>query len=199
MRYLNAKIGSAVAIASIVATVIAPVSLASTDIVVAQNGAKSDNTVKVNNTDKTIVNQSNETVVINDVKTSSNTGGNDANMNTGGDVTVKTGDTKTKVNVTTTGSVNKATLANSCGCEDDTTVTVEKNGAKSDNTVKLNNGSVKKVNQGNSTLVVNKVKTSSNTGGNDANKNTDGKTTVNTGNEKTKVNVTTTGSKNVLK
>lgn len=79
-----------------------------TTVKVKDNGAFSDNDVKVNNGKKTPVNQGNASAIINLVGASSGTGWNDANHNTGGDqqTTVKTGKSKTKVKINNTGSSN---------------------------------------------------------------------------------------------
>lgn len=72
---------------------------------VSDNGADSTNTVKVKNTNKTVVEQTNETLVVNGTLVAQNTGGNTANSNTGdGSVSVDSGDASSTVtNVVTTG------------------------------------------------------------------------------------------------
>lgn len=75
------------------------------DVTVKKNGADSTNTVKITSKNKTVVNQTNETLVINGVLVAQNTGGNSANSNTGdGGVDVDSGDADSTVtNTVTTG------------------------------------------------------------------------------------------------
>lgn len=71
---------------------------------VKNNGADSTNTVKITNESKFKAIQTNETLVVNGTLVDQNTGGNRANNNTGGDVTVDSGNaTSTVTNNTTTG------------------------------------------------------------------------------------------------
>lgn len=72
---------------------------------VKNNGADSTNKVKITSKSRTVIDQSNETLVINGVLVAQNTGGNHANSNTGdGNVDVNSGDADSTVtNETTTG------------------------------------------------------------------------------------------------
>src|SRR6202000_2784156 len=62
-----------------------------TDVTVSGNGEKSTNTVKVTNSSSNSVTQFNGVLVVNGVWTVQNTGGNNANANTGGDVMITSG------------------------------------------------------------------------------------------------------------
>lgn len=76
-----------------------------TTIEISKNGADSFNKVKLKTVNSTKVKQTNESVVLNNIQTYSNTGWNTAKNNTGDDTSIETGNTDTTVNVgTETGS-----------------------------------------------------------------------------------------------
>jgi hypothetical protein len=75
-------------------------------------------------------------------------------------------------------------------------VTVQGNGANSDNTVVITNSNTTSVTQSNSSSVVNSVDANSNTGGNTANGNTGGDTSVQTGAASTTVTIKNKGNVN---
>ena len=181
--------------ASLFAAAFAPAAaFADTSVVIKDNGADSFNLAVVKSKNKTKVQQYNGTVVINKVGVWQNTGGNSANYNTGGSTTVNSGNaTSTVTNNTTTGG-NSASV-NPCGCpQGDITVKITDNGADSTNIVVVKDTNVTKVEQINETLVVNKVWVGQNTGGNEANYNTGGNVSVDSGNATSTVtNNTTTG------
>lgn len=77
-----------------------------TNVTIAGNGAFSWNGALVVSSNKNIVNQSNTTLVTNNVASVSNTGGNDANFNTGGSTGIMTGGASTSTTITTTGGSN---------------------------------------------------------------------------------------------
>src|SRR6266705_803537 len=87
----NIKLGAAVAVATFVASVIAPAGLADTGITIVGNGANSTSNVTVNNTSNVSVNQTNDSTIVTDVNSTASTGGNDASFNTGGDTSIITG------------------------------------------------------------------------------------------------------------
>lgn len=68
-------------------------------------------------------------------------------------------------------------------------VHVSGNGSGSDNTVRVSHRHSMSVSQSNSANINNSVHVSSNTGGNDANYNTDGESTIHTGNANTRVGI----------
>lgn len=197
MNKFDIKLGSAVAIATFVATVVAPIGLADTTVDVSGNGVKSDNYVSVNNTNGVTVNQTNNSKVTNSITVKQNTGGNKASGNTGGDTTVTTGNTTSNVEIFVGGSTNDAVSEGCNTCAANTTVNVTDNGKKTDNTVKVNNGNKKVVNQKNNNTVVNTGKIKQNTGKNKAKNNTNGTTNVTTGHSNSNVTVNVTGASNL--
>lgn len=81
------------------------------DITIQGNGARSTNTVIAVNKNKTKVSQFNGTLVVNGTHVSQNTGGNQANGNTGnGGVTVDSGNASSTVTNTTTTGGNELNL-----------------------------------------------------------------------------------------
>lgn len=107
------KIGTAAA--SIVATgmLLAPATLADTTCTISGNGANSHNrcTITTNGGSRSCRRlrcassgsaQSNWANISNTVKVKSSTGGNDANANTGGDVSITTGDSNVNITITNT-------------------------------------------------------------------------------------------------
>src|SRR3990172_10232018 len=90
MTKLQRIIASAVASGSLLASAVLPL-MAQTTIVISGNGAGSDNSAVVTQTSVTTVTQSNEAEVTNNVEAEAETGENEANFNTGGDVTISTG------------------------------------------------------------------------------------------------------------
>jgi hypothetical protein len=199
----NYKLGGAVAVASFVATVLAPAGLAETTVTVTNNGAVSNNTVNVTNSGgngSTNVKQTNDSTIVNGVTVHQNTGKNTASYNTGGDTTIVTGDANSDVNVTVGGSSNTALGNEGCGCSvASTIVTISDNGAASNNKVTVKNGSNSNGNGGsqkNKSYIVNSVDVHQVTGKNKAKFNTGGSTGVGTGNSTSNVTVNVTGSAN---
>ena len=167
------KLGTVIATAALFGSVLAPAAFADT-ITVAHNGAGSDNDVSLSNKNSLKVYQSNVTVVGTHIYQYANTGHNEANGNTGGDVSINTGDASNKAHVEVAGGNNSVILPEQCGCRHDTEIKVKDNGANSENDVKVKNHHSTTVEQSSSTSVHTKIKQKSNTGYNDANWNTNG-------------------------
>lgn len=199
MNNLKLKLTTSVVTTAFLVGLVLPTgAFAANTVTVSGNGAGSTNKVKIKNTKKVRVEQSNRTAVINLVGVFQNTGGNSANQNTGGDVTVNSGNATANVTNTTTTGGNTLVVPD-CGCPDPVnTVDVKDNGADSTNTVKITNKSKTVVSQSNETLVVNGVLVGQNTGNNEANQNTGGTVSVDSGNASATVNNTTTTGDNLL-
>lgn len=186
MKYKNIrKIASVFALFALVLNmslfVVAPaVSAAETTIEIMGNGAGSDNDVTVDTIHTNTVVQTNVSDVDNDVTVDANTGRNDANRNTGGDVEIDTGDVEANVEIVNSLNSNSADVA-SCDCDGELDVLIEGNGADSINTVDHTSTSDTIVGQINDTTVDNVVDVVANTGRNDANRNTGGDVEISTG------------------
>lgn len=193
MTNFKTKITTAVATGAVLLQAMAPLSFAST-IEISGNGAGSDNTANVKQTSTTTVNQSNNADVTNKVEAKAKTGNNDANFNTGGNVTVDTGDAEATATVTNNLNSNVAQV-DCCGVQD-TDVLVSGNGAQSDNDVVVRGTNTTTLNQNNNANVRNNVDVAAVTGGNDAGFNTGGDVVVKTGKATVDANVTTNANSN---
>ena len=103
------KIGVSIATAAFLGSILAPAAFAADNTcTISGNGAHSTNNCRIKiETSKKIV-QVNKAFVKNVVITTASTGGNKANDNTGGDVSITAGDAT--VTVTITNTVNSNTL-----------------------------------------------------------------------------------------
>jgi hypothetical protein len=163
------------------------------------NGADANNVVNTTSTNTTTVQQTNEANVVNNVVVKTTTGGNELQKNTGGDMMLKTGDATSQVNVSNTLNNNEATL--NCCAQSNLTVDVSGNGVGGDrekdpNTVNVTQTTNTTVVQDNVSNVKNMVSADAKTGGNEAEKNTGGNLTVQTGDAESNVVVSTTANSN---
>lgn len=176
-----------------------PLALASSlELTVTGNGADSQNTTNVSSDNSTVVSQTNSANITNNVSANSSSGDNNASKNTGGGVSVDTGDSKTLVSVSNTANSNVADV-NNCACDADALVKISGNGADTKNNANLelnNNTTVAQTNNGS---VLNKVHADSSTGDNKADKNTGGTVEVSTGDALTHVDLTTNANSNLAK
>lgn len=196
---IKQKITAAAALGSLAASVFTPIAFADNSVTIDGNGAGSTNVAGILNVNATSVSQTNTTAAITLVSSSASTGGNSADGNTGGNVTVDSGNATSTVNTTVGGSVNSANLP--CGCSaEPTDITVIGNGAGSTNVAGAANINLSRTRQRNRTLAVTAVRSRARTGGNNASGNTGpGSVTVGpTGNSISTVNTTVTGSSNTL-
>ncbi len=149
-------------------------------VVVTGNGSNSDNTSNIDVTKTTTVTQNNTAKVENDIDAKANTGGNDADDNTGGDVNIDTGNAEAAVVVENQLNSNEASV--DCGgCPTDVNVEISGNGTHSDNDVNLGLKNTTWVTQDNFAKVKNDVEVKANTGKNDADDNTGGNIDIDTG------------------
>ena len=191
--------------AAIVAGALLAGSTFAADIVIKDNGMGSSNKIVVSNIETCTVVQGSETNVLAAVSASASTGGNSANYNTGGNVTVKSGNASATATMTVTGGSNTATNpccceVNPCGCGGTSvpSVVIADNGVFSCNKVKLTNYSSSTVIQGASTNVGANVGAKAKTGKNKAWFNTGGTTNVTSGKATSSATLTVTGGSNTL-
>lgn len=201
MNKLQKKAASAIAVGALLVNSVLPV-FAGTTIVISGNGADSYNKAEVEQNQTTVVNQSNEANIQNNVNASANSGKNDANRNTGGSVSVDTGNASTSVGVANSVNTNEASVA--C-CQGDVDVLISGNGADSKNKVELELNQKEHrrspqpgtyISQENEANIKNYVDADSNTGKNDANRNTNGDVSVTTGKATTSVGILNQGNAN---
>ena len=171
---------------------------ASMTLTITGNGADTVNTVGVGSTQSTTVTQSNSTSVHNDIDVDANTGDNEAEDNTGGDVTIDTGNSK--VNVTIANDLNSNVAeVEPCNCDSDTTVEITGNVEGSENTAGLKQSDAAVVTQYNVANVKNEVDVDSETGDNDANDNAGGDVTIDTGKSTVTIMAGTVANTNVAR
>ena len=171
MNKLANKIGSGIAAASLFALSATPAMAFHIDI--SGNGSWSDNEVDVRHESSVDIRQSNDTDIDNDVDVDQNTGGNEANDNTGGDVSIRTGDAESDVSIFNAAGANIAKLGSFWNNhQNDLEIEIQGNGHGSDNEVDIRHESNFDLNQSNDTDIDNDVNVDQNTGDNEANDNT---------------------------
>ena len=173
---------------------------ADVDVLISGNGDNSTNKVELDINDPrhhrghddeflgTGIFQENEAKIDNDVTAKADTGDNDANRNTGGDVSVTTGDAKTTVDILNQANANSAKISGD-GEGGSLSARILGNGADSYNKIELDYNKSVVVDQSNSARVENDVYAKADTGDNDANRNTGGTVSIDTGDAETKVGV----------
>jgi hypothetical protein len=158
------------------------------DVEISGNGYRSDNDAALVLTNNTDVFQNNYAKIKNNVDADSNTGRNDANMNTGGDVEVYTGDATTSVLIANKANSNVASIGDGAGSSS-VSLKILGNGAESDNDINLNLARSLNLVQNNYADIQNKVDADADTGKNDANMNTGGDVLIDTGDATTVVGI----------
>ena len=171
------------------------------DLLVVGNGSKSDNDIRFTADNDTLITQSNDANIRNYVDANAKTGNNDANDNTGGDVSVTTGNAKAWVGVDNNVNFNMADA--DCSCVGDTTAKIADNGSDSDNDIKAKLGGDLDVFQtGNDAYIKNDADANAKTGDNDANRNgggvQGGDPMIDTGNATSNTSVDNSGNVNVF-
>jgi hypothetical protein len=190
------KLTTAVSTAALLTGSVASVAFGTTTVTVSGNGSDSNNTANVTvSTTKQIL-QTNNADIENNVKINANSGDNDANDNTGGEVEIQTGDANVSSSVSNSANSNVANL--SCGgCPGDTTVKITGNGSDSDNDVDVKVANVTELQQSNQADVENNIDVDANTGKNDAEDNTGGDVSIETGDAKAVVDIANMVNQNV--
>lgn len=150
------------------------------DVEVSGNGYGSENEAELDLNTDTSVFQTNYAKIKNDVDADSDTGKNDANWNTGGDVSINTGDATTEVLIHNKANSNTAQIGNG-GENGSLSLKILGNGAESDNDIDLDFKRSLTLVQDNLADIKNKVDADADTGKNDANWNTGGHASVETG------------------
>jgi len=169
-------------VACMLVSAIAPVATFAETVGNVGNGVDSNSSATVNSNNSTSVSQTNSAAITNTVSVKSNTGNNTANRNTGGDVTVDTGKASAAVGITNVANSNVANVAGCCTNGGSSSVLNSGNGDSSDNKATLNKNNTTALSQTNTADIANFVTVDSNTGHNDANRNTGGDVSVSTGN-----------------
>lgn len=154
-----------------------------TNVAVTGNGAQSKNTVTLGSTNVNTVSQDNNASVTNNVDNNAKTGYNDANGNTGGNVSVSTGNATASTTVKTVANANSASIGGGAGAGNSSaSFVITGNGAGSNNWINAGLTNVNSIDQNNSAHILNDVDSDAKTGGNDAGFNTGGNVEITTGN-----------------
>lgn len=191
------KVSTSAAFASISLSILASSALASSAEIV-DNGADSTNIIKLSSECVSTVYQYNKTKANTTVYSSANSGVNTASGNTGGDVTIDTGQATSSVGVAVTGGDNTATAPNCCECADSLTAKVEGNGVDSFNKVKSWESNVTISEQKTKTFAWTSVLSKAKSGKNKAKWNTGGLVEVKTDDATSSVGVSVSGGGNTL-
>ncbi|KKR13564.1 MAG: hypothetical protein UT40_C0014G0020 [Candidatus Woesebacteria bacterium GW2011_GWA1_39_21b] len=129
MTKLQKKIATAIATGALLFQTVIPVLAQSTTLVISGNGAETDNDINLSQTTTTTVVQNNVANISNNVDADAETGENDQNYNTGGPVSLTTGDATTGVAISNTANSNVAEVSGCCDVDVD--VEISDNGYKS--------------------------------------------------------------------
>lgn len=205
MQKLYFKLATGTGAAILAAALLAGSAYAA-DLEISDNGADSNNTIEIKQNSCCTVVQTTQTNVLAGVWASASTGGNQANSNTGGDVSVTSGNATATAGVTVIGGSNSAT--NPCCCQQATceggdcahegSAVISGNGDDSTNKIKITKTGKSTLVQGAGTNVGTLVKAKAKTGKNKANSNTGGTTTVLSGNSTSTSGLTVVGGSNTL-
>lgn len=152
-----------------------------TDVEISGNGSESDNDVKLNMESSNGIFQDNQGKVKNDLKVDAKTGSNDADDNTGGEVEVETGDSEVSLGVLNMLNSNMARIGGSGHNGSSLSLWILGNGSDSDNEIDADIENENVVTQDNNAHVYNDMDVDADTGYNDADDNTGGAVSVETG------------------
>ncbi len=141
-------------------------------LLISGNGAKTDNDIKLALSNANSILQTNVAAVENDVYAKANSGDNNANSNTGGEVAILTGKADAMVGVSNDVNFNWADI--DCGCVTDLTAKIAGNGYDSDNDINASLANAQIGAQTNLASLLNDVDAKAKTGYNEAKYNNGG-------------------------
>jgi len=196
MNKFQRSLATAIAAGALLVNTVLPV-FAETTIIISGNGTDSENGVEASFSQSTTVVQSNDAKVENKVNATASTGANEAKDNTGGDVSIDTGDADVTVDVANT--LNKNAAEVDCCPGGDVEVEISGNGSDTKNGVELGMESVVELYQNNEADVDNDVEAFAGTGKNEAKDNTGGSVSIDTGEASVTVNLSTGANWNSAK
>ncbi|MBU2577724.1 hypothetical protein KKA69_02720 [Patescibacteria group bacterium] len=175
------KIFSLVVTLSLVLSVFTPAVFAATETEISGNGSFSTNTVDVVESEEKIVVQDNSAFIKNVINSEANSGGNRVDDNTGGDVSLFTGNAVTSVEISNMANLNQASIEDCDGCPSDELAKISGNGSMSENSITKFSCDDIEVFQDNFAKLDNHVNAKAKSGYNDVNRNTGGDVIVSTG------------------
>lgn len=191
------KIASAITISSLVLGTLAPSVFAET-LTTSGNGSYSTNTTSVSTTNSSDVVQNNTATITNSITSTSQTGNNTANDNTGGNTFVTTGDATNHTLVSNQANLNQ--ISNTMGSL--TTPTTDSlisgNGSYSNNSVTANMSDTSSMFQNNNAVINNDINSHTSTGENQTDRNTGGTVRVLTGSAMSDVGISNSANANIV-
>lgn len=176
------------------------ISVLAVDVEVIGNGLNSDNTVTVTNKCSQSVKQKSDTTVSIGLTMTGNSGNNSANGNTGGAVSIKTGDVKNTAVIGVTGGDNTAEVPDCCCIDQNSqdSITVSGNGQGSNQDVTVKNKSKSRTKQKSKTTLGLSASITGKSGNNKTHNNTGAGAEVKTGSVENTAEVVVTGGENNL-
>lgn len=157
-----------------------PIKAGAEEIVISGNGSDASSEVNISSSQNTDVQQSNNATVSNDVAVSSGTGDNSASGTTNGDTSITTGDIAQDVAVENT--MNTSSVTNGGCCSQPGGGTISNIGTDSQNTITSNITQQTNVQISQNVSIFNTISGVAVTGNNQANDNSGGNVTIQTGN-----------------
>ena len=176
------------AASTFILNILVPGALAYTSTEISGNGSSSENFTTITKIEEKKVVQNNTAAVNNVVNATSSSGNNIVDGNTGGEVSLSTGDATTNVNLKTLANANLALFGNCDDCEGKK-VEIVGNGAHSLNVVEGNFVIETSVCQDNFSSIDNQVNANAITGNNQISDNTGGDIKLNSGSATVNTNV----------
>ncbi|MCL5090729.1 MAG: hypothetical protein M1514_01830 [Patescibacteria group bacterium] len=164
------------------------------------NGAGSSSSANiVSNQSKTVV-QNNSARITNVISSTATSGGNQADGNTDGSVTIESGSATTNTNVSNTANINVADLGECPSLDNDNSslIKITGNGSNSTNTVTGETTQETTVFQENTAVITNSISSEAGSGDNQADDNTGGTVTIRTAPATSNVNVKNEANANWL-
>ncbi len=201
MKDLAKKVAVAVASGALLAQSFVLPAFGEITVIVSGNGSDSDNTVDIEQSQNTLVNQSNYANITNDIYAKADSGENSVDDSTGGDVSIDTGNATATVDVVNTANSNEA-VVDCGGCAPDLKVEISGNGEGSDNNVWYDyNQEIEDydtwVQQDNVAIVKNDLEVKADSGDNWVDDATGGNVSIDTGKADASATVTNTLNANV--
>jgi hypothetical protein len=152
-----------------------------TTVNINNNGSLSTNQIDLDLINANSAFQTNMANIGNMVNTKANSGHNNANSNTGGDVQIMTGNAQSEVGITNKANVNIANLGINNSSDNNISAQISGNGASSYNNIDLDQSQLNSLVQDNYANIWNSVHTDVKSGFNHANSNTNGDVIIDTG------------------
>lgn len=175
---MNIKIKAAAAglvtSASLIASTMAPMAFAGTEIEISGNDRGSENSISIDFDKRVDISQNNDADFDNNVRVNASTGGNEANDNDSENVSIESGDVDSRVQIHNMANFNHADLGDCGDCHGNISAKISDNDRGSENEIDVNHSEEVNVDQDNDADFNNDVVVNASTGGNEASDNEGG-------------------------